>query len=304
MKHSPQPHAQQKAIAIGFTLGVHTVALIALLYLGLSVPPKPPERMQAVLIKPEYLPHPKPEADTEISETVHQKVAAEIQQTAEPVPAAPVIPSTAAPIKVETSPAETTLAKQNAENAARRAQAEQRAEAEAKLKAELAAKQRAEAAANAQATADAKAKAAADAKAKAAADAKAKAAAEAKAKAAAEAREQAEQEAKASAAKKASEDAAQKKAEAKRIASTAKRDFTNKIQRAWDVPAGSTGKQATARVTLSDSGAVLSVVVSASDPDMKASVEAAVRAAAPYPMPADPDARREARSFSSTFTAR
>jgi len=54
---------------------------------------------------------------------------------------------------------------------------------------------------------------------------------------------------------------------------------------------------------LSDSGSVVSVVVSASDPDMKASVEAAVRAAAPYPMPSDPDARREARSFTSTFTA-
>lgn len=66
---------------------------------------------------------------------------------------------------------------------------------------------------------------------------------------------------------------------------------------------GSSGKTANARVTLSDSGSVISVVVSASDPDMKASVEAAVRAAAPYPMPSDPDARREARSFTSTFTA-
>ena len=38
---------------------------------------------------------------------------------------------------------------------------------------------------------------------------------------------------------------------------------------------GSSGQKATARVTLSDSGSVVSVVVSASDPDMKASVEAA-----------------------------
>ena len=44
-------------------------------------------------------------------------------------------------------------------------------------------------------------------------------------------------------------------------------------------------------------------MVNASDPDMKASVEAAVRAAAPYPMPSDPDARREARMFTSSFTA-
>jgi len=107
-----------------------------------------------------------------------------------------------------------------------------------------------------------------------------------------------------STAKKAEQEAAQKKADSKKIASTAKRDFTNKIERAWNVPSGSIGQKATARVTLSDSGAVLSVIVNSSDPDVKASVEAAVRAAAPYPMPDDPDARREARSFTSSFTAK
>jgi colicin import membrane protein len=111
-------------------------------------------------------------------------------------------------------------------------------------------------------------------------------------------------EAKATAAKQAAEEAATTKAEAKKIASTAKRDFENKIKRAWDIPSGSSGQKATARVTLSDSGSVQSVIVNSSDPDMKASVEAAVRAAAPYPMPSDPDARREARTFTSSFTAR
>ncbi len=67
---------------------------------------------------------------------------------------------------------------------------------------------------------------------------------------------------------------------------------------------GCSGKKATARVTLSDSGSVLSVVVNSSDADVKASVEAAVRSAAPYPMPSDPDARREARTFTSSFTAK
>lgn len=70
------------------------------------------------------------------------------------------------------------------------------------------------------------------------------------------------------------------------------------------MPAGSTGQKASARVTLSDSGAVTSVIVNASDPDVKASVEQAVRSAAPYPMPSDPDARREARSFTSSFTVK
>ena len=103
---------------------------------------------------------------------------------------------------------------------------------------------------------------------------------------------------------KAAEEAATKKAEAKKIASDAKRQFTERVTRAWNRPQDSTGKKATARVTLSDSGAVQSVVVNASDSDMKASIEAAVREAAPYPMPSDPDARREARTFTSSFTAK
>lgn len=70
-----------------------------------------------------------------------------------------------------------------------------------------------------------------------------------------------------------------------------------------DVPPGTTGKRATVRVTLTASGQVASVLVSSSDPDVKASVEVAIRQAAPYPMPADPDARREAQTFNATFTA-
>mgnify|MGYP000420266325 CR=1 FL=1 len=102
-------------------------------------------------------------------------------------------------------------------------------------------------------------------------------------------------------AKRAAEADAAKKAEAKKIASTAKKDFENKIKRVWDTPTDSAGKTATARITLTESGAVRSVIVSSSDPDMKASIEAAIRAAAPYPMPSDPDARREAQNLTSTF---
>src|SRR5690606_10314992 len=120
----------------------------------------------------------------------------------------------------------------------------------------------------------AKHKADAAAKAKAEADAKHKAEAAAKAKADADAKAKAEADAKASAAKQAAEEAAQKKAESKRIASTAKRDFENKIRRAWDTPVGSSGQKATARVTLNDNGGVVSVIVNSSDADQKASVEA------------------------------
>lgn len=92
-----------------------------------------------------------------------------------------------------------------------------------------------------------------------------------------------------------------KNTEALKIASSAKRDFENKVKRAWQVPINSSGQQATARVSLSENGSVASVSVNASDPEVKSSIERAIRAAAPYPMPSDPDARRQARSFSASF---
>lgn len=64
---------------------------------------------------------------------------------------------------------------------------------------------------------------------------------------------------------------------------------------------GSKGQTAIARVTLTKTGAVSSVVVYASNADLKASVEHAVRSAAPYEMPSDPDVLRLVRSFTSTL---
>ncbi|KJH61566.1 cell envelope integrity protein TolA, partial [Acinetobacter calcoaceticus] len=160
---------------------------------------------------------------------------------------------------------------------------------------------------------DAKRKADADAKAKqqkANDDAKRKADADAKAKqqkAADDAKRkaEAEAEAKATSAQKAQEEAAQKKAEAKKVASSARRDFEQKIRRSWDVPTGSSGKTVGVRFTLSDSGSVNSIVITRSSGDdaLDASIKAAIQASAPYPMPSDPDARREARSVTSTFRA-
>ncbi|OTU89653.1 protein TolA, partial [Acinetobacter baumannii] len=197
--------------------------------------------------------------------------------------------------------------------------AKRKAEADAKAKQQKVAedaKRKAEADAKAKqqkAAEDAKRKAEADAKAKqqkAAEDAKRKAEADAKAKqqkAAEDARRKAEIEAeeKAASAKKAQEEAAQKKGEAKKIASSAKRDFEQKIRRAWDVPTGSSGKTVSVRFTLSDSGSVSSIVITRSSGDdaLDASIKAAIQASAPYPMPSDPDARREARSVTSTFRA-
>ncbi len=271
MKKFDKPPFKEKALAIGFSLSVNAIVIVGLIYLGMGTSPKPPEKMRTILIQPEDLQPQIVEEKTIVEETAQTNVAKEITQTAEPAPIAPNIPITA-PIQPNLTQNLAQQEKADTE-AKRKAEAQEKANIEAKRKAEVQEK----------------------------ANAEAKRKAEAQEKANAEAKRKAEEEARLSAAKKASEEAANKKSESKKIASSAKKDFEDKIRRAWNRPSGSAGQKATARVTLSDSGAVLSVVVNASDPDMKASIEAAVRAAAPYPMPADPDARRQAKSFSSTF---
>ena len=94
MKDFKKPPFQQKAIAIGFTVGVHLIAVVGLLYLGMSKAPEPPKPINTVLIKPEDL---KPLLETESAETTHENVAEQITQTAEPaLEPVPVIPTPAA----------------------------------------------------------------------------------------------------------------------------------------------------------------------------------------------------------------
>ncbi|WP_374667998.1 cell envelope integrity protein TolA [Acinetobacter sp.] len=97
------------------------------------------------------------------------------------------------------------------------------------------------------------------------------------------------------------EEAAKRKAESKEIALSAKKDFANKIRRAWHVPLGSAGKSATAHITLADNGSVRSIHIESNDLDMKNSIATAIRAAAPFPMPSNPEARKQVKSFTSSF---
>jgi colicin import membrane protein len=71
MKNTQKPQSKEKAIALGFTLGIHVVAITGLLFLGLSRPPEPPKQIKTVLIKPEDLPplEPKPLVDSDTTET-------------------------------------------------------------------------------------------------------------------------------------------------------------------------------------------------------------------------------------------
>ena len=133
------------------------------------------------------------------------------------------------------------------------------------------------------------AKAIANASAKAEASAKAKAAAYAKAAAAHE--------------------EAKRKAEIQSIAFNAIDDFKKKVSSSWHPPMGRTGEKLLARVILNDNGQIQSIVIQSiviqtSHPDVKASVEKAIRSAAPFPMPTDAEARRLVRKFSIKFTVK
>lgn len=81
-------------------------------------------------------------------------------------------------------------------------------------------------------------------------------------------------------------------------------DFRNRVYREWQVPMDCKGDVATARVILTDSGLISSIYIQASNPEVKTSVEQAVRAAAPFPMPSDPETRRLAQSFKVAFTVK
>ncbi|MFM6958941.1 MAG: protein TolA, partial [Acinetobacter sp.] len=72
MKKFQEPPFKQNAIALGFTLGVHAIAIVGLLFLGLSKPPEQPKKLTTVLIKPKDLPPP-------MAKPVEQETAAENQ---------------------------------------------------------------------------------------------------------------------------------------------------------------------------------------------------------------------------------
>ena len=197
MKDFKKPQSKEKTIALGFTLGVHVVAMTGLLFLGMSKPVEPPKQIKMVLVTPEDLlpPEPMPLEQTDFAETAHEKVAEQIQQTAKPsVEDAPVIPVTqptppTPPAKPDVNKAaqETKAAAEALKKAEQKATEQAKAAEANKLKAQADAGNKAKADAANKAQADAAAKAKADAANKAQADAAAKAKADAANKAKADA---------------------------------------------------------------------------------------------------------------------
>ena len=222
MKKFLQPPFKQNTIALGFTVGVHAVAIIGLLFLGLSQPPEQPKKLTTVLVKPEDLPAlDKPVEEETTAENQAEATQSPIVDTPQPTaPAQPTAQQLAAEKQKAAQAQQEQLAEQQrkADEAAKAAQQKQQQRAEAaeaaKRKAELDAKlkqQKTAENAKLQAQQEAKRNAELDAKRKTDADAKAKAdakrKADADAKAKADAKGKADSDAKADADKKAKADA-------------------------------------------------------------------------------------------------
>ncbi|HCW6258198.1 TPA: cell envelope integrity protein TolA, partial [Acinetobacter baumannii] len=187
MNKNQKPPFKQNAIALSFTLGVHAIAIVGLLFLGLSKPPEQPKKLTTVLVKPEDLPPPlaKEVEQPTVAENQAEEVLSPIVDETLPqnLPAAPP-PPTAQQLAAQ---------KQKAEQAQQAKLAEEKRKAEEAAKAKQAAEQQRLEEAQKQ---QAEAKRQAEAKARAEAEQKRKAEQNAKAEADAKARQKATEEAK------------------------------------------------------------------------------------------------------------
>ena len=129
MKKFQEPPFKQNAIALGFTLGVHAIAIVGLLFLGLSKPPEQPKKLTTILVKPEDLPAP-------IAKPVEQETTAENQANEI---LSPIVDNTQ-PENIPVTPP-TPTAQQLASEKQKQEQAQQAKLAEQKRKSEEAAKE-------------------------------------------------------------------------------------------------------------------------------------------------------------------
>jgi colicin import membrane protein len=111
-----------------------------------------------------------------------------------------------------------------------------------------------------------------------------------------------EQEHKIAEAKRLAEATAAKDAEAKTIASPVTRAISLKILRNWQAPEKTTGQKSHTRITLTPSGSIQSIVIrNTPNQEFKDSIEKAIRSAAPFELPENPDARRESQVIYMSF---
>lgn len=98
---------------------------------------------------------------------------------------------------------------------------------------------------------------------------------------------------------------ASRKSEAKRLASEAKAKIKHLIFSYWEIPADSSEQKAHARIILTPSGSIQSIVISDTpNQAFKGSIEKAIHSAAPFELPENPDAQRESRFIYMSFQSK
>ena len=106
-------------------------------------------------------------------------------------------------------------------------------------------------------------------------------------------------------AKRAATAEAYRKSEAKRLASEAKAEIKHLIFSHWEIPADSSEQKAHARIILTPSGSIQSIVISDTpNQAFKGSIEKAIHSAAPFELPENPDAQRESRFIYMSFQSK
>ena len=106
-------------------------------------------------------------------------------------------------------------------------------------------------------------------------------------------------------AKRAAEADIFRKSEAKKIASNTNRKIQQAILNNWQPPTNSTEQKARARITLTSSGSIQSILIlDPTNPVFKDSIEKAILSSAPFELPENPDARRQSRLITITFLSK
>ncbi len=81
------------------------------------------------------------------------------------------------------------------------------------------------------------------------------------------------------------------------IVANAKKTFADKILNKWQIPTNALDQSISAKVTLDEKGQIKNIETQSHDANVKASLEKAIRASAPFDMPKDPTANKEAQQF-------
>lgn len=81
------------------------------------------------------------------------------------------------------------------------------------------------------------------------------------------------------------------------VVANAKKTFADKILNRWQIPTNALDQSISSKITLDEKGQIKNIETQSHDINTKTSLEKAIRASAPFDMPKDPTANKEAQQF-------